>query len=353
MRKQYGLQGPIYAKRNALIARIPYFWRLVFEQAPPEIDTYVQPSDSEVLNACLTNITVERFEIAPAPAAGAALQANGAGNGSGDGIAEKARGDPRSLLIRFEFAANEYFFDDVLEKRFWYRRGKDGWTGLVSEPVRVAWKEGKDLMEGLGDLACDAWEEERNLRAEGKGDEAVRSAPVWKELLERVEASTPGSLSFFAWWGYRGRLVSAEESEQAVKAEREKRKGITVGEECTRAGNAGGDKEYGEEDDEDIEEEENEDVYAHEIFPLGDELAISIAEDLYPGAIKYFGSSHPFSSCLPTLFVPLFHSVGCLTETSRYQKSKRKSKKCPKSILKMTPMTTTTTTRTSQAPFPT
>ncbi len=291
MRKQYTLQAPLYAKRNALIASILHFWRLVVEQAPPEIDTYIQPSDSEVLNACLTNITVERFEIAAAPAAGAAgaLHANGNGNGT----SEKAPGDPRSLLIRFEFAPNEYFTNDVLEKRFWYRRGKDGWTGLVSEPVRIAWKEGKDMTEGLGDLACDAWEAEKNLRAEGKGDEEVRNLPVWRELLERVAASTPGSLSFFAWWGFRGRLVSKEESELAVQAERERRQGITIGD--GRALASDGNKGYGEEDDdEDIEEDGDEDAYAHEIFPLGDELAISIAEDLYPAAIKYFSSSYPF-----------------------------------------------------------
>ena len=136
MRKQYELTKPLYTKRAAAITKIPSFWALVLEQAPPEIDQFIQPSDSRIFGESLLNLTVTRPE----------LDASDAKDAS-----------PRSLKIRFEFKENEDFEDTVLEKEFWYRRAKDGGVGLVSEPVKVHWKKGRGLTGGLGVAAGELW----------------------------------------------------------------------------------------------------------------------------------------------------------------------------------------------------
>lgn len=47
-------------------------------------------------------------------------------------------------------------------------------------------------------------------------------------------------------------------------------------------------------EDEDQDEDGEEDIgMSLEIFPDGDDLAIAISEDLWPGAIKYFSASTP------------------------------------------------------------
>lgn len=293
MRKQTVLLRPLYAKRQLLIARIPHFWALVLEQAPLDIDSYIQPSDSQVLGAALTNVAVERFEVAGGPASRPAGAAAAKPSANGNAVAPSAAdGDPRSLLIRLEFAPNEWFEDDVLEKRFWYRRGRDGWAGLVSEPVGIRWKVGRDLTEGLGVAAVRLWEAERRVRGlgaegegKGMGKEGRKALKEYKELLKKLESSTPGAQSFFAWFAFRGRDVGVEESAVAKREEKERRARAKEGKDLD--GKKG---EIGAEEDEDLEEEDdNENEY--EVFPLGDELAISIAEDLWPGAIKYFSMS--------------------------------------------------------------
>ena len=51
-----------------------------------------------------------------------------------------------------EFKENEYFNNTRLEKKFWFRRDRTGFSGLVSEPVRIEWKsKEKDLAKKLGD----------------------------------------------------------------------------------------------------------------------------------------------------------------------------------------------------------
>ncbi|WP_348231217.1 hypothetical protein, partial [Salmonella enterica] len=46
---------------------------------------------------------------------------------------------------------------------------------------------------------------------------------------------------------------------------------------------------FEEDDDDDMDEDDDdEDEYEYEIFPTADDLAVFIAEDLCPGAIKYF-----------------------------------------------------------------
>lgn len=230
-------------KRAKVIDQIPNFWPLVFEQAPPDVDEYIQPTDSAVLLSALKGLSVERFEL--------------------------PQGDPRSIIISFEFSENEYFENKTLEKKFWWRRSKDGWAGLVSEPVKINWKAGKDLTTGMLDLAIQVWEETKA----GKEEET----PAKKELQKLMENTGLGGLSFFAWFGFCGRRVSAEEDREAFKEEEEKRKARQEGKEVDAM-----------DEDEEDEDEDDDDEYENEIFPTGDDLAVCISEDLWPNAIKYF-----------------------------------------------------------------
>jgi hypothetical protein len=247
VRKQYELTSSIYAKRAAAIKKIPNFWPLVLEQAPLEIDQYIQPHDSRIFAESLINIEVRRPEL--------------------DG--GKA-GNPRSLSIKFEFTPNEDFEDTVLEKHFWYRRAADGFVGLVSEPVKIHWKEGKDLTEGLTDGAVALFEARKRI-----GDMTAKGLPEYTALNKKVESWNGMNTSFFTWLGWVSgrRWISTEESEKAVeeyKAEKEKRK-------------AGVKPEIPDEPEE--AEVDDEDVEVHQ---AGEELAISFAEELWPNAIKFF-----------------------------------------------------------------
>ncbi|KAL7625151.1 hypothetical protein AAE478_004366 [Parahypoxylon ruwenzoriense] len=257
IRQQVALNKPLYEKRAKLVSKIPNFWPLVFEQAPPDVDQYIHPNDSEVLLSALTNVSVSHFEIV-------------------DG----GNGDPRSVSIKLEFTENEWFEDKVLEKKFWYRISKDGDAGLVSEPVPIKWKEGKDLTQGMLDLVVKVWE---NDKKQGNSDstkvkkEADYTADE-KALKEKIEATGLGGVSFFGLFGYRGLNVSEEENRLATEEENKKR--------ADRA--AGKVPELKEAEEDEDEDDEEEDPYALEIFPDGDEVALAITEDLWPNAIKYF-----------------------------------------------------------------
>lgn len=255
------------------MSNIPNFWPLVFEQAPPEIDQYIQPSDSAVFAACLTDLTVSRFEI-PSSLPSVSTSA-------------KDFGQPRSIAFRFEFAPNEWFDDKVIEKRFWYRRAKNGWSGRVSEPVKINWKKGKDLTDGLLDAAFKAFKSEEksaggsNDVSNGKGKRKAKNSKEYETLKIQLDATTEGSQSFFTWFGYRGPHVTAEESVEASTAQEAKRSKY--------------EKRDGSKLEEDIDEDEDDDMEERfsadaeiEIFPDGEELAISLAEDLWPSATKYF-----------------------------------------------------------------
>ncbi len=244
---------PLYARRSKTVSQIPNFWALVLEQAPPDIDQYIQPSDSSLLLNHLTSFSVSHFEIG------------------------HPNGDPRSVSVRFEFGPNEYFDDAVLEKKFWHRRAKDGWTGLVSEPVAIQWKKDRDLTGGLLDMVVAAW---RVDQANGKSKSAAPGlTPEQKALKKKIDNTGMGGLSFFAWFGFIGRKISAEESAEATAVEREKRK-------ARRASRTTSPPES--DDGEEAEDDEDEIGMSLEIFPDGDDLAIAFTEDLWPGAIKYF-----------------------------------------------------------------
>ncbi|KAF4464070.1 phosphatase 2a inhibitor [Fusarium albosuccineum] len=240
LRQQDKLTKDLYVKRQEVVSKIPQFWPLVFEQSPPDVDEYIQPSDSELLLNSLVNLTVDRFEL--------------------------PNGDPRSISLKWEFKENEWFEDKVLEKKFFWRYHKDGWSGHVSEPVEIKWKEGKDLTNGMLSLAKKVYDEEKA----GKTGETEAS----KKLLSLMEETGMGGVSFFCWFGFRGRKVTPEESEEARKIEEQKRQDRKAGKEV--------------DDDNMDEDDDDEDEYELEIFPTADDLAVFIAEDLWPNAIKYF-----------------------------------------------------------------
>jgi hypothetical protein len=292
--KQYVLSAPLYAKRQEVVSKIENFWPLVFEQSPPDVDRYITPNDANIF-AKLKSLDVKRFEIPMGP--------------------EKIQGDagdPRSIVIRFEFDENDYFTNSVLEKKFWYRRSNDGWSGLVSEPVKIDWK-GEDPTAGLTDAAFAVFEERKKA-----GDMKKKGFAAHKKLLGLIENNNVDNTSFFAWFGYVSatRYVSAEESAQANKEYKERQDKRSQGEKV----------ESPEPEEEDMADMSGDD----EVHPEGDELAQLIAEDVWPNAIKYF-SKHDFSTLAIILltFVQLKH---------------KRWKTCPRWTLKTCQMRTTTKT---------
>lgn len=251
-------------RRAELLAKIPNFWALVLEQAPMDIDEYIQPTDSAILLTSLKNLSVSRFEL----------------------DADEKKGDPRSVAIRFEFAENEHFENAVLEKKFWWRQSKDGFAGLVSEPVEIKWKKDKDLTDGLLGLVKAVYDEQvakpKEEKKKGAKAEKVVFTEKQKALKEKIDKTGMGGVSFFAWFGYIGEYVSAEESKEAVEEEKEERRKRKAGEEVPKKDE---DEEMADEEEEDDDEELEEDL---DIFPMGDAVAMAIADDLWPGALKYF-----------------------------------------------------------------
>ena len=257
----------LYAKRAELVAKIPNFWALVFEQAPMDIDEYIQPSDSALLLSSLKSLSVSRFELE----------------------ADEKHGDPRSVAIRFEFAENEHFENQVLEKKFWWRQSKDGFAGLVSEPVEIQWKKGKDLTDGLLGLVKAVYDEQAaKPRQETKGKkEKVELTDKQKALKAKIDSTGMGGVTFFAFFGYIGEYVTAEESKAAIAEEKEDRRKRKAGEEVAKKDDE--DDEMDEDDDEEDDEDDEDDDL--DIFPMGDAVAMAIADDMWPGALKYFSES--------------------------------------------------------------
>ncbi|EEP79085.1 predicted protein [Uncinocarpus reesii 1704] len=258
---------PLYARRHSLVnSKLQHadFWPRVFANSPADIDEYVRPSDAQVISACLKNITIDRFEVN-----------------------ERGEGEPRSVRFTFEFDNGEdnvWFENDKLVKEFYWRKDimtavsgkKRVWEGMVSEPVRINWKEGMDLTEGLLDAACDLADAEKAFMKKENKPKATNEDRLklkeYESLVRKVakfEAevanegegddeegeSSPMALSFFAWFGYRGRDVTAEESARAIKEDNEKWDKIIKGEEA-----------FDEEDEEDEVEENT--LADAEIFPM-------------------------------------------------------------------------------------
>ena len=257
MRQQYHLSKPLYAKRAAALKRIPHFWSLVFEQAPPDIDQFIQPEDSRIFAESLLDLSVSRPEL----------------------DADLDKGNPKSFVLRFEFAPNDDFEDTVLEKSVWWRRASDGWAGYVSEPVRIHWKEDKDLSLGLTDAACNLFESRKK-----KGVSPGEDVPEHKVLHELVQSWSTLNTSFFSWFGWTSsrRYVDAEESARATAehaARREKR---------NAAGQASSSPPSAAMVEAEREMEKRMTDTSVEVQYGGDDVAVTIAEELWPNAIKFF-----------------------------------------------------------------
>lgn len=254
--KQYISTAPLYAKRQEVISKIENFWPLVFEQSPPDVDRYITPNDANIF-AKLKSLDVKRFEIPMGP----------------EKIDAEA-GDPRSIVIRFEFDDNDYFTNSVLEKKFWYRRSNDGWSGLVSEPVKIDWKDAKDPTEGLTDAAYAVFEARKKA-----GNMKKKDFPAHNKLVDMIENWNADNTSFFTWFGFVSatRYISADESAQANKEYKQRQDRRSKGERV----------ESPEPEEEDMADMSGDD----EVHPEGDELAQLIAEDVWPNAIKYFSKT--------------------------------------------------------------
>lgn len=269
--KQYLMTKDILAARQSTITKIPGFWAVVFDHASSELEAAITGNDLEVFAKALKGIEIGRPEI---PASANATQ-----------VGLENFGEPRSVTIRFHWSENDWFTDSVLEKSFFYRYGKDGSAGLVSDPIRVNWKQGKDLTEGLTDAAYTFWAAQKQNPAQQLDgvlvgdvrkarDAESRKLPEYKALSDKLENATNGAISFFNFFSYRGRWTSAAESVEAKAELLAKRQSALNG----------GSLEEEDDDDED-EDFPEEDV---ETFPAGHEVAVSIAEDIFPSAIDYF-----------------------------------------------------------------
>ncbi|KAF2994866.1 hypothetical protein E8E14_000526 [Neopestalotiopsis sp. 37M] len=254
---------PIFEKRQKAIANIPGFWATVLDNASIELEGAITNKDSEIFANALTHIEVTRPEISV---------------------------EPRSVGIEFHFKPNEWFADSVLSKNFYWRRGKDGSSSLVSDPIKVNWKPGKDVTNGLTDAAYALWVAQKNAgmldgvfagEQQKKRDAAARALPEYKalaQLLEKEyndEADFAGATSFFNFFSYRGRWISAAENAESTAEVRAKRAAAEAGQDNgEESDDEDGDYEYAEED--------------VETFAPGHEIALNLADDIYPDAINYF-----------------------------------------------------------------
>ncbi|KAG6311337.1 hypothetical protein E4U22_002717, partial [Claviceps purpurea] len=132
-------------------------------------------------------------------------------------------------------------------------------------PVEIKWKPGKDLTNGLLDLAKKVYEEDKA----GKHDQ---NSPAKEALIKKLDDVNIATVSFFNMFGYRGRYITAEESAAAFMELEEKRKARKEGKPPV----------------EEMEDDDDDDEYDFEILHNAEDLALAIAEDLYPDAIRYF-----------------------------------------------------------------
>ncbi|KAH7329634.1 hypothetical protein B0I35DRAFT_474211 [Stachybotrys elegans] len=271
MAKKCIQQAPVLIQRQQTIDKIPGFWAVVFDNAAVELEAAITAQDSEILANALVRLEVLRPEIP-------------AGASHTDSGLDKF-GEPRTITINFHFKENEWFTDSVLSKTLYFRHSLDGSTGLVSDPIKINWKPGKDLTEGLTDAAYELWAAQKQLpsqqldgvlnqEARKARDLEAKSLPQYKNLEKTIEEKINGALSFFNFFSYRGRWTSAAENAEALAKTRARR----------AAALAGKPVEDEEDDDDDFDFAEE----AVESFPPGHEVAVTIAEDIWPDAIDYF-----------------------------------------------------------------
>lgn len=271
MAKKCLQMAPVLEQRQKTIEKIPGFWAVVFDNASVELEAAITPTDSEIFAKALTRLEVLRPEI---PAGVSHLDS---------GLAKF--GEPRSVTINFYFKENEWFSDSVLSKTLYFRATHDGSTGLSSDPVKINWKAGKDVTEGLTDAAYALWAAQKQDPSQGLDadlskdarkarDARAKELPQYKALVQLLETKVNGAISFFNFFSYRGRWTSAAENSAA-----------TAKVQARRAAALAGQPEEEEDDDEDEDDFAEEDA---ETFPPGHDVAVSIAEDIWPDAIDYF-----------------------------------------------------------------
>jgi len=221
-------QRPLYQKRNAITTAIPSFWPHVIEDASSSLafDEHITPEDAEVL-AHLAELNVTRPNA--------------------------EQGDPRDIEFVFKFKDSDYMPAQTITKLFTYQEdNKPGLTGLVSTPTEIEWKGAKDLTFGVNKAAIEAFEE-RNAKAEAK--KHGKAAGLGDKERRLLELLSKNSQSFFIWFSYTGAHHDLGETEGEI---------------------------------EDLDDAD--DSGPVEAFPYGDELAIQMAEDVYPSAVKYFSA---------------------------------------------------------------
>ncbi|KAL8659857.1 MAG: hypothetical protein Q9226_000222 [Calogaya cf. arnoldii] len=192
LRKTYIATRPKFLERATAIQTIPDFWPTVIDEAPAEIDQRIQPRDVPALS-CLTGLDIERFEVKDAD-----------------------NGEPRSIKLTFTFKPNEWFFDNKIEKKFYWRMSHNGWSGLVSEPVNVRWKD-RDLTDGLLELVVALWKKELDLETHAAKACNLESTEEYQILVERIQRTPQDAISFFAFLGFRGHRISAGECTAAME----------------------------------------------------------------------------------------------------------------------------------------
>lgn len=208
-------------------------------------------------------------------------------------ITSETQGEPRSLRFTFEFDDNEHFDACTLVKEFEYRPSENGPGDLVSKPVPIKWKNKKDLSKGMLTMAVEleAAEEAMKMKNGGKEIDLVEREGLWqyeklREAIEKSATADDDEPTFLNWFGFRGAV-----ERRAEKVEEKKENG---------------DVEAEEEDDEDLEDG----LLDVEIFPAGEDVAIALAEELFPEAIDIF------SECVRACAVrTLLTTVQCLHKT--------------------------------------
>lgn len=192
-------------------------------------------------------------------------------------------GEPRSLRFTFEFKPNDFFEDTRLVKEFEYKLDPAGPGNLISKPVPIKWRhKKKDVTNGVLDAAVELEAAESTMKLSKGGVELnlVDREGLWqfeklREKLAKDEESSEEP-SFFNWFGFRGAV--------AEKSEKKSRNGA----------NGKADEEP---EDADDHEDDDDGMLDVEIFPAGEEVAISLAEEMWPSVMDYFSKCHKSISC--------------------------------------------------------
>jgi len=245
--KEYSLKE-LYERRQKHIAAIPDFWPTVLANGPEDFVNQLGPQDGEIIDA-ITSMKVERHQIK-----------------SG------AEGEPRSLKFTFTFDKNEFFEDSTVTKEFEFVGREDGVGGLVSQPVNFKWtKAAKQAgLNKMLDLTEQLWQAEQALVGDHKkGQKAVaieqnEREGLWqyeklREELEKEE-DEPVQTSFLDWFGYRGSVAALNDIKPT-----------------------NGDAEESDEEDED-----DDGMLEVEIFPAGEDVAMALAEELWPNVMDFY-----------------------------------------------------------------